>query len=126
MQFTTHGPFAGSGWPGCQLGSNPPMLIRVFGLAHGPLVQLYGAPLVYSLPMMNRRFRPATSASRRVLLVPSLISRIVRLSCTRWPVGVSGPSVPSTPIQLESPAFQYWLYRAGVANGCGRVSSVVA
>src|SRR5262245_2639490 len=125
MQFTTQGPFAGSGSPGCQLGLKPPMLIRVFGFAHGPFVHVNSGPET-SRPMMKRRLRPAHSASIMVLLVPSVTAAIPRLQGVTTCVSALYWVVPRTPSHCGSPFTQCWLYRAGVANGWGRVSSVVA
>src|SRR5687767_6270430 len=104
MQFTAHGPVVtvtGS-VGGCHSGSNPPIWIRPAGFAHGPFDQsahgLVGGE--YSRPRMNRRFRPAHSASRNVFDVPSFTSTSVRRQCC-WTVPDTRVR-PSTPMNIGS------------------------
>src|SRR3954471_7726449 len=119
MQLTAIGPTTLS----MSLGSHPPIWSRLFGLAHGPFVHAASGP-VTSLPMKNRRFRPAHSATIIVLDVPSVIDAKVR--CTSGFGGLARSSVwPSARMNCGSPVLTYWACWA-LTYGFGQLRSVVA
>src|SRR5439155_7592965 len=95
MQFTALEPVAAVG----SRGSHPPMLIREPLLAQGPLDRL-AAPRC-RFPMNQDWLRPAHSAIRNVMELPSVISE------NRWRAGTTAvpPTTllcPMTPMKLGS------------------------
>src|SRR5262245_46318653 len=95
MQFTALGPVTAVG----SFGSQPPMLMSEPLLAHGPLDRL-AAPRC-RLPMNQDWLRPAHSAIRNVMELPSVISE------NRWRAGtsVTAPTTllcPITPMKFGS------------------------